>query len=602
MNAILNERLVEVAKAARMAPHGGKDAIYRAACEELQMSKSTLLKKLKAAAYVKPRKKRSDAGKSVISEVEAKVIAATMKGATRMTSKRLYSIEQAADDCRRNGMVMAGNVDTETGEFTPASKETIRRALLQHRVHPHQLKAASAHVRMASLHPNHVWQLDASICVLFYLKNPKKVAKAIRFGQSNLYMMPEAEFNKNKPDNLDRIAKDRVWSFEITDHTSGWIYVEYLFGGETSANFAGVLINAMQERAGADILHGVPQVLFTDPGAALKAPTLCNLCKALGIRMIPHKARNARATGSVEKARDIIERQFEGRLAFQQVEGLDDLNAKARAWRMLFNRNNVHSRHGLTRTEKWLDGIRGHLVKAPPLDVCQELAVAAPESRKLRGDMTLPFRGKSYDLRPLVERDLVCIGEAVFITVVPLKDNVARVVLPDENGHDSFYQVDEVMLDAHGFPVNAPVIGESFAQMPQTLLDRNKAELDQLLTGTDTPVAAEAALKARALPFGGRLNPFKDIEDDVAPTYLPVKGDVSRARALQVEQFLNPLDAVKHLRVAFTASGKTWRGEFYTRLTQHYPDGVPASALDAITTEYLDLAGDVVVSLVQGQS
>jgi hypothetical protein len=36
-----------------------------------------------------------------------------------------------------------------------------------------------------------------------------------------------------------------------------------------------------------------------------------NLCQALGIRLIAHKARNARATGSVEKARDILERDFE---------------------------------------------------------------------------------------------------------------------------------------------------------------------------------------------------------------------------------------------------------------------------------------------------
>ncbi len=70
--------------------------------------------------------------------------------------------------------------------------------------------------------------------------------------------MSEAEFNKNKPKNLARIVNDRVWSFELTDHTSGWIYAEYRFGGETAQNFTDVLINAMQERSGADVLHGVP--------------------------------------------------------------------------------------------------------------------------------------------------------------------------------------------------------------------------------------------------------------------------------------------------------------------------------------------------------
>ncbi|KFK92779.1 MULTISPECIES: DDE-type integrase/transposase/recombinase [unclassified Serratia (in: enterobacteria)] len=601
MNAILNERLVEIAKEARMAPHGAKEAIYQAACEELQISKSTLLKKLKTVAYTKPRKKRSDAGKSIISEAEVKTIAAAIKGSTRMTSKRLYSIEQATDDCRRNGMVQAGQVDQATGEFTPVHKDTVRRALLKHRLHPTQMKIAAPHVRLVSRHPNHVWQLDASICVLFYLKNPKKISKAIRLGQSNLYMMPEAEFNKNKPDNLDRIAKDRVWSFEITDHTSGWIYVEYQFGGETSANFASVLINAMQEREGADILHGVPEILFTDPGSALKAPTLGNLCKSLGVRMIPHKARNARATGSVEKARDIIERQFEGRLSFQQVNDLDDLNDKARAWRMLFNRKNIHSRHGETRTAKWLAGIRGHLVKAPPLDVCRELAVSTPESRKVRGDMSVPFKGKSYNLRPLVEQDLVCVGESVLITVVPLKENVARVVLHDDNGMECFYQVDEIMLDENGFPIDAPVIGESFAPVPQTLLERNKAELDQLLTETTSAADAQAALKARTLPFGGRLNPFKDIEEDIAPTYLPVRGEASKVRGPRIEQFLNPVEVVRTLREQFKQQGKTWNSTFYTDITTRFPDGVPADQVEALAAEYMALTSEVVVRLVNSK-
>ncbi|MCG2901908.1 integrase, partial [Escherichia coli] len=85
----------------------------------------------------------------------------------------------------------------------------------------------------------------------YYLKNPAKKAK----GDTGLRVMSAAEFNKNKPRNLDRIVNDRVWSFEITDHTTGWIYVEYRFGGESAVNFLEVMINAMQERGGADVLH-----------------------------------------------------------------------------------------------------------------------------------------------------------------------------------------------------------------------------------------------------------------------------------------------------------------------------------------------------------
>jgi hypothetical protein len=92
-----------------------------------------------------------------------------------------------------------------------------------------------------------------------------------------------------------------------------------------------------------------------------------NLCQALGIRLIAHKARNARATGSVEKARDILERDFEHGLRFCRVESIDELNRLARLWRMKFNRTAIHSRYGMARTDKWLLITEEQLVKAPLL-------------------------------------------------------------------------------------------------------------------------------------------------------------------------------------------------------------------------------------------
>ena len=119
-----------------------------------------------------------------------------------------------------------------------------------------------------------------------------------------------------------------VWSFEITDHTTGWIYVEYRFGGESAVNFLEVMINAMQERGGADVLHGVPKILFTDRALHLFQPP-CSTCAGRWV-FVPFsiRLRNARATGSVEKARDIIERKFEG-AAFSGADDIDELNRLA---------------------------------------------------------------------------------------------------------------------------------------------------------------------------------------------------------------------------------------------------------------------------------
>ncbi|MGK2889836.1 MAG: hypothetical protein ACSLEN_14280 [Candidatus Malihini olakiniferum] len=66
-----------------------------------------------------------------------------------------------------------------------------------------------------------------SICVLYYLNNP---AKGVR-GDTGLRIMNEQEFNKNKSANADKVVNDLVWSFKGTDHTTGWIYLEYRFSG-----------------------------------------------------------------------------------------------------------------------------------------------------------------------------------------------------------------------------------------------------------------------------------------------------------------------------------------------------------------------------------
>ncbi|HAD4388910.1 TPA_asm: glutaminase [Salmonella enterica subsp. enterica serovar Typhi str. CT18] len=258
MNAALTERLVYVARAARDAGHGKRGAIYDAACAELGMSRATLLRRLKEVSVTDKRKKRADAGRSALTRDEAALISATLREATRKNGKRLYSIADAVETLRANGFISAGRTDETTGEFFPLSEDAISRALRNYGLHPEQLDAPAPYTEVASLHPNHVWQIDASLCTLYYLSN----------GHKGLQVMDSAKFYKNKPANLARIASDRVWSYEITDHASGWIYVEYVTGAESGENLCSVLINAMQERGGADVLHGVPKILYLDPGSA----------------------------------------------------------------------------------------------------------------------------------------------------------------------------------------------------------------------------------------------------------------------------------------------------------------------------------------------
>lgn len=101
----------------------------------------------------------------------------------------------------------------------------------------------------------------------------------------------------------------------------------------------------MQERGGDDVLYGVPRILYTDPGCALVSATMRNLCRALGIQFIAHQPGNARATGSVEKARDILECSFESRLRFVRINHIDELNDRVKLWRMDYNANRLLERY-----------------------------------------------------------------------------------------------------------------------------------------------------------------------------------------------------------------------------------------------------------------
>ena len=579
MSAVLTERLVAVAQAARNAGHGGKGAIYDAACRELCMSRATLLKKLKEVAVSPQRKRRSDAGQTALSRDEAMLISALLMESTRKNGKRLYSVGDAIGTLRANDMIRAEYLDTTSGELRQLCESTISRALRTYGLHPDQLLAPAPVTELASLHPNHVWQIDASLCVLYYLK-PSADVRA-----NGLRVMDHAEFYKNKPKNVARIAADRVWSYEITDHTSDWLYTEYVMGAESGENLCSVLINAMQERGGADLLHGVPRLLMLDAGSANTAAMTRNLCRSLGIELIVHKVGNARATGQVENARNIIERKFEPGLKFQPVNSLDELNALAKKWRMHFNATAIHSRHGKTRSQVWMSILASQLIKAPSIDVCRELAVAQPESRKVTPKLRVSFLGREYDVSTVPD---VMVGEKLMITRNPWRSDAAQAVLTGEDGHEVFHVVNEVAKNEFGFAESAATIGESFRQHADTPAQTALKQVEQLVTGTDSAAAAEAARKAKTLPFGGRLDPYKHLDDAELPSYLPRRGTAHGLAAPKVEiPPLSHVDAAKQIKPRVEAVGGEWTGERFAWLVQRFPAGIPQDQLDAIVAELI---------------
>lgn len=572
MRGAAAERLIAAAQSARMAGHGEKERIYAAACAELGVSRATLLRKIKHMTVTTPRKKRSDAGKTALTRDEARMISAVMMKSARNNNQRLYAIGQAVDDLRADGKIRAASVDQETGEVRYLSHSAISRALYMYGLHPEQLLAPAPVTELASLHPNHVWQLDASLCVLYYLKPQAD-------GGNGLNIMREEEFNKNKPKNLARVAADRVWSYEITDHASGWIYVEYVMGAESGENLCNTLINAMQERGGTDVMHGVPKILFTDPGAANLSSMARNLCRSLGIRMIAHAPGKARATGQVENARKLIQSNFESGLRFRPVSDLEALNAHAEKWRAWYNRDRIHSRHGKTRTDCWLTITAEHLIKAPPADVCRELAVAAAESRKVSPRLTVSFKGQEYDVSSVPD---IMVWGKILVAKNPWRQDAIQAVLTGEDGHETYHVCPVVERGDLGYRVDAAVIGESYSRHADTPAQKALQEIEVLATGTAVPEEQAAFRRKNQVPFGGQFNPFRRAEEahDAAPTYLPRRGTSHNLAAPTVA--FPPLSVVEAAKQIRAKLGDQWTPDKFQLLQSRWPNGVPADEIDAI--------------------
>jgi hypothetical protein len=575
----MSQQVQAVVQRAAKAAHGQKGTVYESACKELGINLATLHRYMAQVSVRPQRKQRSDAGAVSLTRDEAAIISAYMMASIRKNGKRLLSLGQALEQLRANNEVRAERTDPATGEVTLLSESAVASALRHYGMHPDQLNRPSPAVELRSLHPNHVWQIDASMCVLYYLHTKSDK-------EAGLQVMDRDRFYKNKPANLKRIEHDRVWSYEWTDHYSGAIGVHYVLGAESAINLIDSFLFAIIKRA-MDPFHGVPRILMMDMGSANTSGSFGNLARRLGVELIAHAPGNARATGQVEKARDLIEKGFESALRFAPVHGLDDLNAQAQRWATWFNAHRLHSRHGRSRYALWMTITEDQLRIAPPLEHCRALVNDQPEGRKVTDKLRVNYRGKEYDVSGLPG---VMIGETLQLALNPWQVEGAVVVCRDANGQEVMHAVPEVAKDDAGFATTANVIGEEWRSAPQTILEANRSEVKRVAMDASTDAEAEAKTKAKALPFGGRIDPFKPIDQAAQHAWLPRQGkavapSTATGLARQVQIMLTVPDAVRRIRTAYSEAGQDTPADLYTSISAAHPDGnVPHEYVEAWET------------------
>lgn len=581
-NPAQTQRLVHYGQAAAAAPWGCKTAIYTEAAQELGLSVQTVIRKIGevTANSAAPRKQRADAGTSALTKQEAARIAMDVMEHMRKNGKRIMSMKDAVEELRANGLIRAERI-TADGEIVPLSVSAIVAALRKYRYHPDQLLAPPPAIRMASLHPNHCWQIDASRCVMYYLPAQGK--------DTGLRVADWDDFYKNKPKNVARQIMDSLWRYVVTDHTSGAIFAWYVIGGETGGNLAEVFIQAIHQR-GNEPFYGVPRMAMLDPGGANTSPPFLNLCKALRVHVQINKPKNPRAKGQVEKAQDIVERSLESAFKLLQLTTLEQINAVALQWARWFNATQIHTRHDMTRFSAWMRIAPDQLTLAPGIELCRELAVSAPLSRVVNDFHEVEFLGTVWDVSHVPG---VIVGQKLQIVRNAWRPDSAQAVGVDAEGRECFYVLEPKTEGDFGFYEGSAVVGESYKSHAATPAQRNLAEIEMLATGTSTPTEAKEVRKAMAKGkgpqvMGGAIDPLKRMRDAVIPTYLPRKGtELEVSNPLANGEVLDQVDTVAAIQQIVKRIGRPITRDENRFIKGRFPDSMPEAQIEALAAQFL---------------
>lgn len=553
--------------------NGDRRRIVARLAETLNRSLNTTYNYLKKyGGWESGKKPRKDKGETCVPEALCRKIAGLVICGDRANGKRPMCIKDAVKRWEANG---EGIMDPETGEITMPSVETISRAMRRYGCHPDQLRAASPAIRMRTEYPNQAWQADASVCVLYRIR-----------GTGNIGLMKEESYNEKKPENLIKIRNTRIVRYIVVDHCSGNFYLRYeQAAGEDAKGFLDTLIDAITDRGPQDVMHGVPEILYTDPGPGPASSLVTGFCGQMGITPAQHVPGRARATGSVEKCQDIVECKFESRLRFLEVPDVAQLQVLADRWRRYFCATAIHTRTKKTRNDVWLS-IPAEKLRTAEADVMHSIAAWGEVRCQVKDDFTISadtrthYGVRRYDLRELGYHGLQ-VRDSVSVRLNPYKAPSIIAVIEKPDGEKVSFEVPPMQFDGAGFDLGAPAFGEGFKAMPKTRAEKNLEAIKKEAYGVQSVEEADKMRRAGKPAYAG-IDIMADVKE--APTYLKKAGT-----PLQVEEQKADVPPMKRLSFALMMRRDhpdVWRDdntdECAEWLRTRYPDTVPGNEIEAV--------------------
>ena len=500
----------DLAVALTSADPASRRTIIGAYKEQTGHSEQHLYRIAKKFGFSSGRKRRSDDGilRCDLSDRQIDFIAGLMHTTGRENKGPIMPVERAIQIAEDSGYI-------DPGQISPA---TMNRILREQKLSKNNMKAPTPHTDMRSLHPNHVHEFDASVCVQYYLKNGR------------LGIMDERLYYKNKLENYAKI-KTKLLRYVLTDHFSGAYYFRY-FGtaGESAENLWNFLKEAWAPKPDPRLpFRGVPFQILMDPGAANKSHAIINFLGRLGVNIPKGLPFNPRRQGQAESTHNIIEGWFESSLRLQPATSIDDINAWALDMMIWHEANKSHTRHGMTRTACWLLVKPEQLRELPPEDILQDL-YARPEEERTVVNYEISFRGKPYKLKHIPG---LYHGAKVNVILRPYKWPTVDVAYQGK-----LYEVapiEELPAIQGGFRANAAIIGETYRANPETETQRGIKRMDNMAYG-------EEGKQKDSIPFEG-LRVFGHHADKVGVEFIarqgtPVEVERTIEREIPFGQFL----------------------------------------------------------------
>ena len=575
-------------------PKGGeRTRLIKAYAQARHQSTSTVYRWLKDhAGFGTSRKRRADSGTTRLPVQSLEFIAGSIQQSVRRNGISTKPICVAMNIAHENGLVI--NVsESRIGALLRAQKMDVKTQA-----------SARNHQRMRSEHPNHLHQIDPSLCLVYYLGGRQQI-------------ITEEQFNKNKL-SLDKV-KLKVWRYVRYDHASRSIDVRYFeAAGENQRNLFDFLMwtwGRQQHR----LSHGVPKMLLWDKGSKLTSPGVVRLADALGVVHEAHATHHAWVKGGVENANRLVEIHFESRLRDEPVDSVEQLNASSEAWVRDYNANAITHVDSRTRCDDGQMRVRddlwnliahypGALVEMPDRETCAWFMRGKEETRVIR-DSRITFvhpqtkKSELYVLEPWAK--LFCNGQKVAVSPLLLGDGMVRVTL-EQVGKDAEH-VDvspERDFDAFGRPMSATLIGTERRTAPHTAAQEAGKRIAAATYGEGTSLDEAEKLKTKnARPFM-HLNDGRgvvahthlgkgELPTRLLPEALPIKtAELEAMRTQHADAELTHFKAAQLL----VERGVAMSPVLIATLKSLHPEAVPESAIEDLVARLTVRAGLRVVA------